>query len=81
MEVSGLRGHYAGMRDDLHRLSGRMDSIKEGVSYCRGFVDRLEEREQRRIQREEEWAMREAREYEEHQRMNELLWHQSEAIQ
>ena len=32
------------------------------------------------MRREEEWAMREAREYEERRRMNELLWQQSEAI-
>jgi len=34
----------------------------------------------RRIRQEEEWAMRDAREYEEKRRMNELIWQQSEAI-
>jgi len=48
------------MRADFGRLSGWMDSIEEGVSYFRGFVDRQDEREQRRIPREEEWAMKEA---------------------
>jgi len=57
-----------------------MDSIEEGVSYFRGYVDRQEAREERRMRREEERAMREAREYEERRRMNELLWQQSEAI-
>lgn len=80
VEVSGLREGFTGMRADIGRISGRMDSIEEGVSYFRGFVDRQEEREQRRIQREEERAMREAREYEDHRRMNELLWRQSESI-
>lgn len=80
MEVSGLRDGFTGMRADLGRLSGRMDSIEDGVSYFRGFVDRQEERERRRIQREEERAMLEAREYEERRRMNELLWRQSESI-
>ena len=57
-----------------------MDSIEEGVSHFRGYIDRQEQRELRRIQREEERAMREAREYEDHRRMNELLWRQSESI-
>ena len=39
-----------------------------------------EEREQRWIHREEERAMREAREFEERRQMNALLWHQSESI-
>jgi len=68
------------MQSNLHRMARRMDSIKEGVSYFRGYVDRQEAREERRICREEERAMREAREYEERRRMNELLWQQSEAI-
>ena len=46
VEVSGLREGFTGMRADLGHLSGRMDSIEEGVSYFRGFVDRQEEREQ-----------------------------------
>jgi len=57
-----------------------MDSIEEGVSYFRGYVDRQEAREERHMRREEERAMREAWEYEERRRMNELLWQQSEAI-
>ena len=80
MEVSGLRGDYTGLRDGLHHLSDRMDSIDAGITYFRGFADPLEEREQRRIQREEERAMRAAREYEERRRMNELLRRQSESI-
>jgi len=68
------------MRSDLHRMAGRMDSIEEGVSYFRGYVDRKEAREERRLRREEDRAMREAREYEERRRMNELIWQQSEAI-
>ena len=80
MEVLGLREGFIGMRVDLGRLSGRMDSIEEGVSYFRGFIDHQEEREHRQIQREEEQAVREAREYEEHWQTNELLWHQSESI-
>lgn len=80
MEISGLWGYYTGMRDDLHRLSGHMDFIEEGVSYFRNFVERQEERERRRIQREEERAMREAQEYKERRRMNELLWRPSESI-
>ena len=67
------------MQSNFHR-AGRMDSIEEGVSYFRGYVDRQEAREEQRMCREEEWAMREAREYEERRRMNELLWQQSEAI-
>jgi len=61
-------------------MAGRMDSIKEGVLYFRGYMDRKEAREEQRMRREEERAMREAREYEERRRMNELLWQQSEAI-
>jgi len=61
-------------------MAGRMDSIEEGVSYFRGYVDRQEAMEKRRMRHEEERAMREAREYEERRRMNELLWQQSEAI-
>ena len=55
-------------------MAGRMDSIEEGVSYFRGYVDRQEAREERHMCREEERAMREAQEYEERRRMNELLW-------
>ena len=51
MEVSTLRKGFTGMRADLGHLSGRIDSIKEGVSYFRGFVDRKEEREHRTAQR------------------------------
>jgi len=81
IEVSGLWEDFTGMRADLGRLSGHMDFIEEGVSYFRGFVDRQEERERRRIQREEEWAMREAREYKERRWTNDLIWCQSESIQ
>ena len=49
VEVSGLREGFTYMRADLGRLFGRMDSIKEGVFYFRGFIDRQEEWEQRRI--------------------------------
>ena len=28
------------MQSDLHRMVGRMDSIEEGFSYFRGYVDR-----------------------------------------
>lgn len=80
MEVSGLREGFSGMRHDIQRISGRMDSIEEGVSHFRGYIDRQEQRELRRIQREEERAMREAREYDDRRRMNELLWRQSESI-
>ena len=80
MEVLRLREGFPGMRADLGRLFGRMDSMEEGVSYFRGFVDLQEEWEQRQIQREEERAMRGAHEYEECQRMNKLLWRQSESI-
>jgi len=69
------------MRADIGRLSGCMDSIKEGISYFLGFIDCQEEREQWQIQREKDRGMREAREYEERWRMNELLWHQFESIQ
>ena len=41
------------MREDLNRVSGRMDSIEEGVTYFRGFVYCQEEREQQRILLEE----------------------------
>lgn len=40
VEVFGLREGFTGMRDNIGRLSGRMDSIEEGVSYFRSFVDR-----------------------------------------
>ena len=80
MEVSGIRGDYTCLRNDVHHLSDRMDSIAAGVTYFRGFVDGQEEREQRRIQREEERAMREAQEYAERRRTNELLWRQSESL-
>jgi len=73
VEVSGLREGFTGISADPRHLFGRMDSIEEGVSYFRGFIDRQEEREKQRIQREEERAMREAREYKEHRRTNELL--------
>ena len=49
VEVSGLREGFVGMRNNIGRLTGRMDSIEEGVSYFHGFVDRQEEREQRWI--------------------------------
>uniref|UniRef100_A0A7C9CVS4 Uncharacterized protein n=1 Tax=Opuntia streptacantha TaxID=393608 RepID=A0A7C9CVS4_OPUST len=79
MDITGVRGGYTAMQSDLHRLAGRMDSIEEGFSYFRRYVDRQEARE-KRMHREEERAMREAREYEERRRMNELIWQQSEAI-
>jgi len=68
------------MQSDFHRMARRMDSIEDGVSYFRGYVDRQEAREEQRMHREEERAMREAREYQERRRMNELLWQQFEAI-
>ena len=68
------------MQHDIQRIYGRMDSIEEGVSQFRGYIDRQEQRELRRIQHEEERAIREARQYEERRRMNELLWRQSELI-
>ena len=68
-----LREGFSGLHRDIQRMSGHMDSIEEGVSYFRVFVDRQEERELRRIRREEEQAMRKAREYAERRRMNELL--------
>ena len=80
MEVSGLREGFSGMRHDIQRISGRMDSIEEGVSHFRGYIDRQEQRELRRIQREEERAIREARAYEEQRRTNDLLWRQSDTI-
>jgi len=80
LDVASLREGYTAMQSDLHRMAGRMDSIEEGVSYFRGYVDRQEAREEQRMRREEERAMREAREYEERRRMNEILWQQSEAI-
>ena len=49
VEVSGLHEGFTGMHADIGRLSGRMESIEEGVSYFRGFVDRQEEWEQRQI--------------------------------
>jgi len=55
-------------------MAGKMNSIEDDVSYFRGYVDRQEAREERRMRREKERAMREAREYEERRRMNELLW-------
>jgi len=73
MEVSRFREGFTGMRADLGRLYRRMYSIEEGVSYFRGFVDRQAEREHRRIQREEEWVMMEAREYAERWQMNALV--------
>jgi len=57
-----------------------MESIKEGVTYFRGLVNCQEERELRRMRREEEQAMRKAWECEERRRMNEFIWQQSEAI-
>ena len=36
----GFGEGFTGMRADLGRLSGRMDSIEGGVSYFQGFVDR-----------------------------------------
>ena len=36
LDVAGLREGYTEMRSDLHRMTGRMDSIEEGVSYFRG---------------------------------------------
>jgi len=80
MEVSGLREGFSGMRHDIQCISGRLDSIEEGVTHFRGYIDRQEQREMRRIQREEEQAIQEAREYEERRRMNTLLWRQSESI-
>ena len=68
------------MQSDFHRMVGRMDSIEEGVLYFYGYVDRQEAREERHMRREEERAMREAQEYEERRRMNELLWQQLEVI-
>ena len=57
-----------------------MDSIEEGVSHFRGYIDRQEQREMRWIQREEERAIRDVRQYEERRRMNDLLRRQSESI-
>jgi len=68
------------MQSDFHRIAERMDNIEEGVSYFRGYVDRQEAWEERCMRREEERAMREAREYKERRKMNELLWQQFEAI-
>jgi len=67
-------GGYTAMQSDFHRMAERMDSIEEGVSYFRGYVNIQEAREERRMRCEEEQAMREAREYEEWRRLNELLW-------
>ena len=50
------------MGDNLHRLSGRMKSIEEGVTYFRGFVNYQEKQEWRHIQCDEERAIREAQE-------------------
>jgi len=61
LDVAGLREGYTAMQSDLHHMARRMDSIEEGVSYFRGYVDRQEAREQRRMRHEEERAMREAR--------------------
>jgi len=61
------------MQSDFYYMLGRIDSIEEGDSYFRGYVDRQEAWKERRMRREEEWATREAREYEEQRRMNELL--------
>ena len=49
MEVSGVRGDYTGLRDDIHHILDRMDSIDAGITYFQGFMDRPEERERRRI--------------------------------
>ena len=68
------------MRHDIQRISGRMDSIEEGVSHFCGYIDRQEQRELRRLQRKEERAIRDAHQYEERRRMNDLLWRQSESI-
>ena len=74
MEVMGLREGFSGIRHDIQCISGRMDSIEEGVSHFRGYINRQEQRELRRLQREEERAMRDARQYEERRKMNDLLW-------
>jgi len=42
MEVTGLRKGFSGMRHDIQRISGSMDSIEEGVSHFRGYVNRQE---------------------------------------
>ena len=47
-------GGYTAMQSDIHRMAGRIDSIKQGVSYFHGYVDRQEAREERRMHREEE---------------------------
>ena len=64
---------YTKMCNDIHQISEHMASIDEGVNYFRGYVERQEEGEMKRIQQEEKWAMREAREYEERRQMNELI--------
>ena len=46
VDVASLREGYTEMQSDFHRLAGRMDSIEEGVSYFRGYVDRQEAREE-----------------------------------
>jgi len=51
-------GQYTVMQSDFHCMAGRMDSIEEGVSYFHGYVDRQGAREERRMRREEERAMR-----------------------
>ena len=51
-----------------------MDSIEEGVTYYRGFVYHQETQEERRMRWKEEWAIQEAREYEERCQMNKLIW-------
>jgi len=68
------------MCNDIHQISEHMASTDEGVNYFRGYVERQEEGEMRRILQEEKWAMREAREYEERRQMNELIWQQFGAI-
>ena len=65
LEVAGIREGCIGMCNDIYCLPRRMESIEEGLTYFWGFVDRQEEQELRRIQREVERVIREAREYEE----------------
>ena len=55
-------------------------AIEEGVLYFLRYVDRQEAWEEQHTCHKKERAMREAQEYEEWRRMNELLWQQSEAI-
>ena len=79
MEVARLREGYNEMHHDIHGMFGRTESIEEAETCFRGYVERQEERVMMRIQLEDEQAMREAQEYEERRRMNELVWLQSEA--